>query len=484
MTKRTQSGSKRGRKTRSNATARGKSGHDPIQIISLDEIRPSPENNTLYRPVDPDDPEIIALTESIEKHGIQEPLVVTRDGWIVSGHRRHAAATLANLAEVPCKVLDFDKEDDHDRFMQLLRECNRQRTKSFDEKLREEVVSADPEEAYVALVSHRMARSEESIGVEGIALRGEKRRSRISAAKRPFLDAVWEVLEERQDFWPLSDRQIHYGLLNNPPLIHASKPNSRYANTKQSYKALTDLLTRARLEELIPMAAIADPTRPVTVWKVDPDPQVFIQRELDHLLKGYWRNLMQSQPNYLEIVGEKNTVESTVRPIAMQYCIPYTIGRGFCSLPPRAAIADRFAKSGKETLVLLILSDFDPDGEEIAHSLARSLRDDFGIYGIEAIKVALTADHVERFNLPPQMQAKAGSTNYRRFTEEHGHDVFELEALPPKTLQELLTEAIESVIDVEAFNHEIDQEKKDAASLDVTRRRIHRLFTDSPTSGA
>ena len=56
--------------------------------------------------------------------------------------------------------------------------------------------------------------------------------------------------------------------------------------------------------------------------------------------------------------------------MAAEYCIPPTIGCGYCSLPPRAAIDDRYRKSGKTKLILLIVFDFDPDGEEIAQLIA------------------------------------------------------------------------------------------------------------------
>ena len=112
------------------------------------------------------------MTRSVKAHGIQEPLVVTADHWIVSGHRRLVAATLAGLKAVPCRVLDFCKNDDPDHFMQLLRECNRQRVKTFDEKLREEVVSTNPEVAYHSLIKHRQERSQ--LDMESIDLRGEK----------------------------------------------------------------------------------------------------------------------------------------------------------------------------------------------------------------------------------------------------------------------------------------------------------------------
>ncbi len=42
--------------------------------------------------------------------------------------------------------------------------------------------------------------------------------------------------------------------------------------------------------------------------------------------------------------------------------------------------------------------------------------------------------------------------------------------MPPETLQRVLQEAIDQVIDVEAFNHEIDQEKADAAKLEAVRK--------------
>jgi hypothetical protein len=53
-----------------------------------------------------------------------------------------------------------------------------------------------------------------------------------------------------------------------------------------------------------------------------------------------------------------------------------------------------------------------------------------------------------------------------------------LEAIAPEALQRLLTEAIDAVIDVEAINHEIDQEKQDAAFLAATRRRVYQELGD------
>ena len=95
-------------------------------------------------------------------------------------------------------------------------------------------------------------------------------------------------------------------------------------------------------------------------------------------VQGYWRDFMASQPLHIEIVGEKNTVKGTIRPVAAEYCIPLTLAHGFSSIPPRYDLAKRFRRSGKEKLLLLIVRTSTPEGEVIATSLrtvdARRLR--------------------------------------------------------------------------------------------------------------
>jgi ParB-like chromosome segregation protein Spo0J len=457
----------------------GKPGH--VRVLALAKIRPSPENDMIYHRVRTDDPTVLALAKSIREHGLKEALVISEDRWILSGHRRYVAARLAGLTHVPCRVEPIRRRDDLDEFTVLLREYNRQREKSLDEKLREELVSVDPDHAFDSLLEERRQRSR--VTVTSMRISGHTRRCEISKAKRPFLEAVQGVIEERKEFLPLSDRQIHYALLNDPPLIHASKPRSRYANSIRSYKSLTDLLTRARLEGLIEFEAIADETRPVLVWNTHREPSTFIKATLDGLFRGYWRDRMQSQPNHIEIVGEKNTLGSIIQPIASEYCIPLTTGRGYCSLPPRRAMAQRFEAGGKEKLVLLILTDHDPDGEEIAHSFARSMRDDFDIYDIHPVRVALTAQQVQEHKLPTVMTAKTTSVHHDKFVAQHGHNVFELEALPPAELQRILRQAIDSVIDVNAYNREVEAEHANAAFLAGLRKVACEALKGIDTTG-
>ena len=64
-----------------------------VRILTLPiwRLRPAPENEQLYRPVSPGDPDVRALAESIRQHGVKEPLVISLDHYIISGHRRCVA---------------------------------------------------------------------------------------------------------------------------------------------------------------------------------------------------------------------------------------------------------------------------------------------------------------------------------------------------------------------------------------------------------
>ena len=141
------------------------------------------------------------------------------------------------------------------------------------------------------------------------------------------------------------------------------------------------------------------------------------------------------------------------------------------SLSPRVAMSRRYKKSGKEKLIVISMSDLDPDGDEITHSFARSMRDDFGI-NVDCVKAALTMNQVRELRLPPnRLKAKVTSTNYAKYVERYNtEDVYELEALNPGQQRQLLTDAIVSVLDVERYNQEIARETTEAAFLDEKRQ--------------
>jgi hypothetical protein len=356
--------------------------------------------------------------------------------------------------------------------LEVLRLYNQQREKSPGERIKEKLLDIDPKDAHRELKRRRL----DSVLLKGatdanVKMGAVKKRAAITT--RQFLAKALEVILENREYWPLTVRRVHYLLLNDPPLRHDKKPDSVYVNDKASYKALTNLLIRARLTKDVPMASIEDSTRPIQDGGGFSTFEQFVAQETERFLVGYTRNLMQGQKNHVEIMLEKNALRTVIETVAREYCIPCTTGRGFSSLSPRYDLALRFKRSGKARLVLLMLTDFDPDGDEIAASFARSLRDDFNIQSIHAVKVALTAEDVQAYDLPSDMDAKVSSPNYQKFLKKYrSTKVVELDAAPVKLLQSKLREAIESVIDVAEFNAQVEQEAQDSAHIEAHRRVV------------
>lgn len=452
-----------------------------LQTARVCSLTPAEVNGAIYRPVTPDDPDVIRLAESIAEHGVLTPITITTDDVILSGHRRHCAAVVAGLERVPVIRSRISSHDPG--FIKQLVASNESRSKTLAEVLRETVVcDASPEEAHQELVTYRQKRSQANVPSASCIDAGDmKQRAKISRGRWPFLEAVLGVINEMREFWPLSERTIHYQLLNDPPMQwtstskRATKESRPYRNDGKSYSNLSKLITQARFEGLIPFEAVHDPTRPVTQWRASQNAAAFLRDQTEDYLRGYFRDLMQSQPRHVEVLGEKNTLQSIVKPVCAEYTIPLTIGRGYCSVPPRKAIYDRYMASGKEGLTLIVLSDHDPDGEQIAESFVRSMRDDFGVPSreITAVRAALSHAQVAELGLPCGLErAKPGSSGYKRFVNNYGHHVYELEAVPPRRLQDMLRAAINEVIDVELFREEEVRERADAAELHATRQRI------------
>jgi hypothetical protein len=429
--------------------------------MPVSDIRPAVVNDAVYGVTDPNDPILDELAGLMAAEGQLDPVVLTLDNVLLAGHRRRAVALRLGWDTLKARrdpILSTDPD-----FPRLLVAYNAHRDKTPEVRVREQLARTDPEGAYEVLTAERAKASR--VKAEALSLGARKGRARITAAKEPFLDAINRVLAELKDYWPLSDRRIHYALLNDPPLIHAKKPKSRYRNDQKCYKAVCELVTRARLAGRVPFGAIADDTRPVSTWDVHPNVGPFVSRSVDDFLTGYCRDLTQGQPNHVEIVGEKLTIDGIVRPVASQYCVPYTIGRGYSSLPPRKAMYDRYRASGKAKLVILFLSDHDPEGWDLAEAFGKSMRDDFGVEAVVVIKVALKPGQVRKLRLPPNADAKPSSSRYAKFSGRFGPAAYELEAVPPATLEIWLDKAVRSVLDIERFNVQVEAEKRDAATI-------------------
>ena len=462
---------------------------EQIRRVHFMDLQPSPENRQLYKDRTSshlDHERMIASIES--KGGVQEPLIVSADAYIISGHFRHDCSPKAGYDELPIIVKDLRRwEHTSDEWLTILREHNVGRETTFDERVREKIVDLNPDETMRAVVDDQVKRSK--LKTKTVDIPDEiKVRARITSQTRDFADAIIGILTGvLKDVLPVNERAIHYRLL--PPLNVRTSRGKRgfiYDNNEKSVSALSRMLTRLRLCGEVPWEWISDETRPVGTWRTWRDAAEFIGEKIKTLFKGFARTLMQSQGSHFEIVIEKMTVKGFIDRVAARYTIPTPCLRGNSGIDARYQVAKRHLESGKPGLVLFILTDCDPAGDMICTSTVQSLRDDFGITNVKAIRVAMThaqADEQGVSQDPDVMTAKESSVT-PKFIKLHGrNDCYELEAVSPEVLSRWLDEAIRHNIDVDAYNAEVAAQAVDVSETQATRTAILEVIRTSDSGG-
>ena len=78
-----------------------------IELKNIDDIHPHPKNELIYAK---EFENISKLTQSIQKHGQLEPIVITSKNIVISGHRRLSVLKSLGYQTVNVRIRDFDNE--------------------------------------------------------------------------------------------------------------------------------------------------------------------------------------------------------------------------------------------------------------------------------------------------------------------------------------------------------------------------------------
>jgi len=122
------------------------------------------------------------------------------------------------------------------------------------------------------------------------------------------------------------------------------------------------------------------------------------------------------------------------------------------------------------------LTDFDPSGEDMVRDLNERLTR-YGATNFDVVKVALNVDQVKQYNLPTA-PAKKTDSRFNAFAAKYGSEVVELDALPPDVLETIVSNAINAVIDDQAWNESAAQEELDRAKIKSKVDKIMNLIKE------
>ena len=259
----------------------------------------------------------------------------------------------------------------------------------------------------------------------------------------------------------LTLRQLYYQLVTQNII-----PNS-----ERAYKNLGSLISKGRLAGVIDWSAIQDRIR--VPWSMPDfeDPQDLMEWALQMYRLARW----EGQDDYVELWVEKDALAGVLQPLARQHHVTLMVNRGYSSQSAMYGAHQRFkaAWADGRTCTILYLGDLDPSGEDMVRDIQERLNDVMGAV-VEVKKLAITPDQVAQYNPPPN-PAKMTDSRAARFVEEHGRDSYEVDALPPDVLTDIINDAFDEYIDQDSLDRVLALEDEDKAAI---RRLIDQVMRD------
>ncbi len=231
---------------------------------------------------------------------------------------------------------------------------------------------------------------------------------------------------------PMTLRQVYYQLVSRQVI----------KNSKSQYQTVSNALKDARKEGIIPWGWMEDRLRRprrVGMWDGLAD-------FAETATRAYRRDVWAEQSGYVECWLEKDALSGVFEDVLKLYGVTLNVGRGYDGWDSIHNAAERMGSG--EGMAVLYFGDLDPSGEDIA----RSLRERLAFLGCkpEIIKCALTAEDVERYNLPSDF-AKRTDTRAAGFIAKHGDMSVELDALPFDVLRARIVAEVEKRMDLDAL---------------------------------
>jgi hypothetical protein len=233
-------------------------------------------------------------------------------------------------------------------------------------------------------------------------------------------------------------------------------------NTERSYKNLVATMTRARMAGLISWTAIEDRNREHHDYWFEEDEKVPVKNMPYYLRFDQW----ERQDHYVEVWVEKEALGNVISRACEPYLTPYMACKGYLSASEAWRAGRRFAEQsarGKDC-VLIHLGDHDPSGLDMTRDnktrveLFSHLED-----CIDVRRIALNIDQVEKYNPPPN-PTKIKDSRAKGYTKEHGEMSWELDALEPSILDQLIQDEITQFIDISVWE-EVAEEQREARKV-------------------
>ena len=288
---------------------------------------------------------------------------------------------------------------------------------------------------------------------------------------RQLLELVKTIIDEYQEQgFDLTLRQAFYQLVSR----------GHIPNHEKQYKNLGVLVRNGRLAGLIDWDAIIDRTRGAERNNHFDDP--------GHILlaaaKQYAIDTRADQDWYVEVWIKKDALVGVIEPVCRELDVTYLSCRGYLSTSEIWQSARRIGAAlarGQEPVVLH-LGDHDPSGIDMTRAIREGLRL-FAGREIRVERIALNMEQVDQYQPPPN-PAKETDSRYKDYVRRFGPKCWELDALDPRVIVDLIRQAVGQHTDDDKRTALIGRQQGEKRGLGHIAERWRELVNTSGSESA
>jgi len=258
----------------------------------------------------------------------------------------------------------------------------------------------------------------------------------------------------------LTLRQLYYQFVSRDLL----------KNDQKNYSKLGSVINDARLAGLIDWESIEDRTRAVAANSHWDSPADIIKSAARSYATDKWKQ----QKDRIEVWVEKEALAGVFERICNELDVSHLACRGYVSQSEMWRAARRLKRWEGQgyTTHILHFGDHDPSGID----MTRDIIDRLSMFGssVTVERLALTYEQVQQYQPPPN-PAKATDSRFESYQQEYGDESWELDALEPRVLVDLVREGVYVYRDVDRWDEAVKQERRGQRLLVKTSSRWSEL---------
>lgn len=273
-----------------------------------------------------------------------------------------------------------------------------------------------------------------------------------------FSNGSTEIIDKANDILAEYDRQGYSLTLRQ--LYYQFVARDLIANKPSEYKRIGSVIRDARVAGRIDWDMIVDRTRflrGLQHWETG-------RHIVEACVPSFKLDRWEDQPYHFEVWIEKDALVGVIERVCNELDIPYFACRGYASKSELWRAGRRLKYLDGQQVIILHLGDHDPSGIDMTRDNQNWLDIFARRAQVEVKRLALNMDQVEQYNPPPN-PAKMTDSRANEYVERYGYDSWELDALEPSVINELIRSEVEGFIDQDIWDETVERENAVKAKL-------------------